>query len=83
MLVWIAVAVGVALAAALLLALYATQLEPYRPLLRRIAVPVPADWPALSILHLSDLHVRTSNPRLADAQARFLRGIVGTRTWSA
>jgi predicted MPP superfamily phosphohydrolase len=36
-------------------------------------LPVPAHWPRLSILHLSDLHVHTGGDRLYRAQARFLR----------
>src|SRR5437870_13167333 len=62
-------------AGALLLALHATQRAPYRPVLRRIAVPVPEDWPRLSILHLSDFHVKAGGERLYGAQARFLRSL--------
>ena len=65
-------------AGALLLALYATQLAPYRPVLRRIAVPVPEDWPRLSILHLSDFHV--SRLRLPNrAVHQFLDGRADVR----
>jgi predicted MPP superfamily phosphohydrolase len=72
-LVWIALACIILAAGGLLLALYATHVEPYRPALRRLEVRVPADWPRLSILHLSDLHVTTGSARLYRAQARFLR----------
>jgi hypothetical protein len=75
-LLWIAAACAVLLSVALLL--YATVVEPYRPVLRRLAVPVPEGWPRLSILHLSDLHVRTDGERLAAAQERFLRSLPGT-----
>ena len=81
---WIAAA-GVAaigpLCGGLVLGFYATQLEPYRPVLRRISVAVPPDWPRLSILHLSDLHVRTrgaGSARLYRAQEGFLRSLAGT-----
>lgn len=69
---------GTILLAGLLLGLYATQVEPYRPRLRRIAVTVPPNWPPLTILHLSDLHVRTGNDRLYRAQERLLRSIPGS-----
>ncbi len=62
-------------AGALLLALYATQVEPYRAILRRTSIQVPEDWPRLSILHLSDLHVGAGGERLASAQARFLAAL--------
>jgi predicted MPP superfamily phosphohydrolase len=61
-----------------LLALYVTLVEPYRPVLRRIAVPVPVDWPQISILHLSDLHVKNGDRRLYRTQERFLRSLAGT-----
>lgn len=54
---------------------YATLAEPFRPVLRRRTVTVPASWPALSILHLSDLHVRTGADRLFEAQRVRLRGL--------
>src|SRR5947207_11289051 len=69
------IALLVLLAGALLLALYATQVAPFRPVLRRLAVPVPEDWPRVSILHLSDLHVKASDRRLYRAQARFLQSL--------
>ncbi len=78
MLVWFTTAGIVLLVVVLLLGLYATLLEPYRPVLRRIAIPVPATWPQLAILHLSDLHVSTGSDRLYRAQERFLRSVSGT-----
>jgi uncharacterized protein len=54
---------------------YAIAVEPYRPVLRRLTLEVPEDWPRLSILHLSDLHVRARADRLYRAQERFLRSI--------
>jgi predicted MPP superfamily phosphohydrolase len=54
---------------------YATLGEPYRPVFRRHRLRVPADWPALSILHISDLHVRRGDPRLYRAQRAALAGL--------
>src|SRR5215510_14163059 len=36
---------------------YATLGEPFRPVFRRHRVKVAPTWPALSIVHISDLHV--------------------------
>src|SRR5436853_7281421 len=66
---------GALLVGGLLLALYAILLEPYLPRLRRVELEVPADWPALTILHLSDLHVRSGGERLYRVQSRFLRSL--------
>jgi predicted MPP superfamily phosphohydrolase len=66
---------GAFLAVAVLLAIYALAVEPYRPRLRRLVVAVPAGWPRLSVLHVSDLHARADAPRLARAQAAFLRSL--------
>jgi predicted MPP superfamily phosphohydrolase len=54
---------------------YATLHEPYRPVFRRHRVRVPASWPGLSVLHISDLHVRRSDLRLYRAQKAALRGL--------
>jgi predicted MPP superfamily phosphohydrolase len=68
---WItAAAVGTVLSAAL--AVHATRVAPYRVVLRRRVLRVPRTWPALEILHLSDLHLRRSNPSLLQAQLRAL-----------
>jgi len=48
---------------------YATRVEPYRPVVRRRRVRVPARWPRLDILHLSDLHLRRSDDRLFRAES--------------
>src|SRR4051794_26674689 len=77
-LVWCLTACAILLTVVLLLALYATLLEPYRPVLRRVAIRVPATWPRLTILHLSDLHVSADSGRLYRAQERFLRSVSGT-----
>jgi hypothetical protein len=66
---------GILAVAGALVALYATAVEPYSPRLRRLVVPVPADWPRLSILHVSDLHARADAPRLHRTQLRFLRAL--------
>jgi predicted MPP superfamily phosphohydrolase len=48
---------------------YAILGEPYRPVFKRHAIRLPASWPArLSIVHISDLHVRRDDPRLLRAQ---------------
>jgi uncharacterized protein len=77
-LLWFTMAGIVLLVVVLLLGLYATLLEPYRPVLRRVAIPVPPTWPRLAILHLSDLHVSKGSERLYRVQERFLRSVSGT-----
>ncbi len=57
------------------LGLYATQIEPYRHVLRRVQVSVPPHWPRLSLLHLSDPHVKNGRDRLYRSQERFLRAL--------
>jgi uncharacterized protein len=47
---------------------WATFGEPYRPVFRRHRLQVTPAWPALSIVHISDLHVRSSDLRLFRAQ---------------
>jgi predicted MPP superfamily phosphohydrolase len=54
---------------------HATLWEPYRPVFRRHGVQVPKSWPLLSILHVSDLHVRRENPRLHRVQRAVLDGL--------
>src|SRR5205814_4920966 len=54
---------------------YATLGEPYRPVFRRHKVNVPGRWPGLSIVHISDLHVRRSDPRLHRAQSQAIKGL--------
>jgi predicted MPP superfamily phosphohydrolase len=54
---------------------YATLREPYRPVLRRHRLALPAGWPSVSILHISDLHVRRSDLRLLRAQRAALAGL--------
>ena len=60
---------------ALLAVAHATLSEPYRPVFRRYRIGVPHFWPGLSILHISDLHVRRGNPRLYRAQRAALAGL--------
>ena len=54
---------------------YATLAEPYRPVFRRRRITLPEAWPELSIVHISDLHVRRSDPRLLGAQRAALSGL--------
>jgi predicted MPP superfamily phosphohydrolase len=63
-------AMSVALGAAL--AVHATRVAPYRIVLRRRVLVVPPTWPGLDILHLSDLHLRRSDPAMLRAQIRAL-----------
>jgi predicted MPP superfamily phosphohydrolase len=59
---------------------YATFHEPYRPVFRRHRVPVPHSWPGLSVLHISDLHVRRSDLRLFRAQKAALARLENIKT---
>src|SRR5690349_9782952 len=70
-----------ALAAALLIAPvmalgYAVLHEPYRPVFKRHRLSLPSTWPGnLSIVHISDLHVRRNDPRLQRAQRHALSSL--------
>lgn len=53
---------------------YAVLGEPYRPIFKRHPLRLPAAWPeGLSIVHISDLHVRRGDQRLLRAQRSALR----------
>ncbi|HET6317666.1 MAG TPA: metallophosphoesterase, partial [Chloroflexota bacterium] len=54
---------------------YAMLGEPYRPVFRRHKVGVRESWPDLSIVHISDLHVRRSDQRLLKVQRAALQGL--------
>jgi predicted MPP superfamily phosphohydrolase len=54
---------------------YAVYGEPYRPIFRRHRLGVLPGWPRLSIVHISDLHVRNGDQRLFRAQRAALRGL--------
>lgn len=54
---------------------YATLREPYRPVFKRHRLNVGRGWPALSIVHISDLHVRRAAQRLYRAQKSALAGL--------
>ncbi|MCA1644347.1 MAG: metallophosphoesterase [Chloroflexi bacterium] len=54
---------------------YAILGEPYRPVFRRHQVRLPSRWPGLSIVHISDLHVRGGDQRLFRAQRAALQGL--------
>src|SRR5216683_2136357 len=54
---------------------YAMLGEPYRPVFKRHHLDVPPSWPNLSIVHISDLHVRASDMRLFRAQKAALEAI--------
>lgn len=53
---------------------YAVLGEPYRPIFKRHRIPLPHTWPSsLSIVHISDLHVRRHDQRLLRAQRAALK----------
>jgi predicted MPP superfamily phosphohydrolase len=52
---------------------WATFGEPYRPVFRRHRLTVTRAWPAVSIVHISDLHVRSSDLRLFRSQKAALQ----------
>ena len=54
---------------------YALLGEPYRPVFRRHRLNLPHGWPEVSILHISDLHVRRGDLRLLRAQRAALAGL--------
>src|ERR1700724_1764204 len=54
---------------------YAIFGEPYRPIFKRHRLTVSPAWPSLSIVHISDLHVRSSDQRLFRAQLASLKGL--------
>jgi predicted MPP superfamily phosphohydrolase len=55
---------------------YAVLGEPYRPVFKRHRLALPASWPTgISILHISDLHVRRGDQRLLRVQKEALRGL--------
>src|SRR2546426_816412 len=70
MLLWIAAAGAVLLSAALALGLYAVLVEPYRPALRRLGVPVPAG-------------LGTPNRRAWGRLARLASRLLGARVTSS
>jgi predicted MPP superfamily phosphohydrolase len=58
------------------LPVYAMFGEPYRPVFRRKRVAVPARWPEqLSVVHISDLHVRATDRRLHAVQKAALEAL--------
>ncbi|MDQ3811482.1 MAG: metallophosphoesterase, partial [Chloroflexota bacterium] len=54
---------------------YATLREPYRPIFKRHRLKLASNWPALSVVHISDLHVRRADQRLYRAQRAALAGL--------
>jgi hypothetical protein len=55
---------------------YAVFGEPYWPVFKRHRLALSANWPGhLSIVHISDLHVRRHDPRLLRSQKQALRGL--------
>jgi predicted MPP superfamily phosphohydrolase len=53
---------------------YAVLGEPYRPIFKRHRLTLPSSWPAdLSIIHISDLHVRRHDQRLLRSQRQALK----------
>lgn len=67
-----AVAAGVGIGLSAVLALHATRVVPYRVVRRKRTLHVPDTWPALDVLHLSDLHLRRSDRGLLAAQMEAL-----------
>ena len=55
--------------------LYAILGEPYRPVFKRHRVQATSAWPNLSIVHISDLHVRSGDARLHRVQKAALSGL--------
>src|SRR5579859_3020915 len=55
--------------------MYAILGEPYRPIFKRHRLELTPAWPALSIVHISDMHVRRSDQRLFRAQKAALTGL--------
>ena len=55
---------------------YAVLGEPYWPIFKRHRLPLPGSWPEqLSVVHISDLHVRRADQRLLRAQKQALKDI--------
>jgi len=54
---------------------YAILGEPYRPVFKRHRLALTPAWPTLSIVHISDMHVRQSDQRLFRAQKAALKGL--------
>jgi predicted MPP superfamily phosphohydrolase len=54
---------------------YAIFGEPYRPVFKRHRLALTSAWPGLSIVHISDMHVRRSDKRLFRAQQAALKGL--------
>jgi len=54
---------------------YAILGEPYRPIFKRHRLALTPAWPALSIVHISDMHVRRSDERLFRVQQAALKGL--------
>jgi predicted MPP superfamily phosphohydrolase len=54
---------------------YAVLGEPYWPVFKRHRVNVNSAWPDVSIVHISDLHVRSGDLRLHRAQKKALQGL--------
>lgn len=54
---------------------YAVLGEPYRPVFKRHHLNLPTSWPNVSIVHISDLHVRRGDQRLLRAQRAALKGL--------
>ena len=74
LLAWLATLLALVVPCCLCLG-YATLHEPFRPVFRRHRVRVASGWPRLSLVHVSDLHVRRGSPRLYRAQRAALAGL--------
>ena len=58
-----------------LVLLYAVVGEPYRPIFKRHRLSFTPTWPDVSIVHISDLHVRRNDQRLLRAQKAALKDL--------
>ncbi len=54
---------------------YAVLGEPYRPIFKRHRLALTPAWPSLSVVHISDMHVRRSDERLFRVQQAALSGL--------
>lgn len=54
---------------------YAVLGEPYRPIFKRHRLSLTPGWPEVSVVHISDIHVRRNDQRLLRVQKAALKGL--------